>query len=396
MTTSPSPSRSTNQSPWRTRELLSLIALVYALHVIRMWSDPSDASSDFDVFYLVSQSFWSGTVKDAYRSVLYSADGYVHTGLRWTYPPPFVVLLSPLALFPKWLAYAVFMGGSSLAYLWALRRISPEHFGVVLMTTLPSIVVTLSSGQNGLLFGAILGLFALGTLRERSAAGVSLGLLALKPQMLPAAVTSLLIRGRWRELLLAAIVCGFGVTVSLITLGPSIWGDFLDTMRETKGILLQGHLPLFRMVSVYASFRSLGGGGALSMMAQFIAVVIALEAIVSSARQAEPRRHIGLVLFATMLFSPYDYDYDLPLVGLSLALLWPTLIYYGTLTERVLCLSCFSVASVWGLLYDLYLSSSLGSNAADHLTTAPTVSGLLMLISFVSIRRVVRRAKGST
>lgn len=396
MTTFPSPSLSTNQSHWRTRVLLSLIAFVYALHVVRMWRDPNDASSDFDVFYLVSQSFWSGAVKDAYRSVFYSTDGYVHSGLRWTYPPPFVVLLSPLGLFPKWFAYGVFMGGSSLAYVWALRRINPEHFGVVLMTALPSIVVTLSSGQNGLLFGAILGLFALGTLRERPTAGALLGLLTLKPQTLPAAVTSLLIRRRWRELILAAIVCVLGVAISLVTLGPSIWGDFLDTMRETKRVLLQGHVPLFRMVSAYASLRSLGVSGALSMMAQFIAVVIALEAIVSSARQSAPRRHVGLVLFATIMISPYQYDYDLPLVGISLALLWPTLIHYGTLTERVLCLSCFSVASVWGLLYDLYLSSSLGSNAADHLTTAPTVSGLLMLISFVSIRRVVRRAKGST
>jgi hypothetical protein len=361
-----------------------------------MWNDPNDTSSDFDVFYLVSQSFWNGTVKDAYRSVLYSTGGDIHTGLRWTYPPPFVVILSPLGLFPKWFAYGVFMGGSSLAYVWALRRINPEHFGVVLMTALPSIVVTLSSGQNGLLFGAILGLFALGTLRERPTAGALLGLLTLKPQTLPAAVTSLLIRRRWRELILAAIVCVLGVAISLVTLGPSIWGDFLDTMRETKRVLLQGHVPLFRMVSAYASLRSLGVSGALSMMAQFIAVVIALEAIVSSARQSAPRRHVGLVLFATMMISPYHYDYDLPLVGVSWALLWPTLINYGTLAERVLCLSCFSVASLWGLLYDLYLSASFGSNAIYHLTTAPSIAGLLMLLSFVIIRRIVLRARLST
>jgi hypothetical protein len=360
----------------------------------RMWIDPNDTSSDFDVFYLVSQSFWDGAVRDAYRSVFYSTDGYVHTGLRWTYPPSFVVFLSPLTLLPKWLAYAVFMGGSSLAYLWALRRINPEHFGIVLMTTLPSIVVTLSSGQNGLLFGAILGFFALGTLLDRSTAGVSLGLLTLKPQTLPAAVTSLLIHRRWRELSQGAAVCVLSVVISLLTLGPSIWGDFLDTMGETKRILLQGHVPLFRMISVYASFRSLGVSGALSMMAQLMAVAIAIEAIISSARQGAPRHHIGLVLFATIMISPYQYDYDLPLIGVSLAFLWPTLIQYGTLTERVLCLSCFSVASVWGLLYDLHLSTSFGSNATHHLTTAPTVSGLLMLISFASIRRVVLRARG--
>lgn len=372
--------------------LVSLVAFVYVAQVLLILSSKSDGRSDFDVFYLASQSFWSNTVGDAYHSVLRSTDGTVYRGLRWTYPPPFVVLLSPLGLLPKWIAYAVLMGLSGAAYLWVLRRICPEYFGSVLMAVLPATVVCLSSGQNGLLFAAIMGIFALLALSCRSEAGLALGLLTLKPQILPPAALSVIVLRRWRELSHTIVVTAALITLSFLTLRPAIWADFFDTMRETNSLLFEGQLPLFRMISVYACFRSWGAGGAISILAHLIVAAVALQTLAFKSHALSRRNYLGLVAFATALISPYQYDYDLPVLGIAFALLWPTIFQFGTRIERTLCVACFAFSSVWGMLYDLLLSSLFGSEAIFHHRTAPTLAGLFIVVGFLVTRRIALRA----
>jgi hypothetical protein len=379
-----------------TALLLVLIALVYTSQVIHIFRGGADGSSDFDVFYLVGQAFWKGEVSDAYRSLLRAASGDLHIGLRWTYPPPFAIILAPFGLISEWMAYAIFMGAITVAYLYVLRAIDRESFSVSLMVATPAIVVSLASGQNGMLFAAILGLLGLGVTHNYHRVGIHLGLLALKPQMLPAAAVSLLVLNRWRDLRAAAFCCVFLVATSIVAFGPSIWGDFSRTMAETKLILLEGRLPLFRMVSVYASMRSLGFSASVSLLAQALSVVIALGAVVFTARRATPRQHIGVAIFATTLISPYQYDYDLPCVGIALAFLWPTIMRGATATERTICLACISIATVWGLLQDLRLSLLFGDAAINHRMEPWSISGPLLLLCFVIVLRVLFLTTGHT
>ena len=57
-----------------------------------------------------------------------------------------------------------------------------------------------------------------------------------------------------------------------------------------------------------------------------------------------PAQVLGLMALASLLVSPYAYDYDLPIGGIALALLMPDLLRLTTERERVALfgLSCFA------------------------------------------------------
>jgi hypothetical protein len=142
---------------------------------------------DFHDFYIAGVLTAEGHVNHAYDFLELLAQQQRLFGamslMPWTYPPPFDLLLGPLALLPIGVAYTLFIGTTLGAYALTIRRLAPGELATVLMLIAPAIVVTIRCGQNGFLTGALIGSTAIGLLEGRAWAGIPLGLMVIKPHL---------------------------------------------------------------------------------------------------------------------------------------------------------------------------------------------------------------------
>lgn len=309
---------------------------------------------DFEGFYLAGQLVWHGTIGQAYHFVtmfaLQKTLSNSETFQPWTYPPQFDVLVAPLALLPVGLSYAVFMISTLAAYLVTLRRIAAENFVPVLILLTPIIVVTIGCGQNGFLTGALIGLTCLGLQKRSAWAGLPLGLMIIKPHLAVAFAVYTLASKRWGTALVAAATVAATTILATVILGPAVWTAFLDGVREARIFLDRGFYPFFRMVSIYAAVRSFGFSGLVANIAQAVVAIVALGAVVIATHKFSLRRALGITAIATVLISPYEYDYDLMTLGIGLGFLLPDLATFGTNRERLvlyastLFIGIFSIA----------------------------------------------------
>ena len=153
------------------------------------------------------------TFKLVEESVLgHPFDGY----LGWPYPPTFLFVAAFLALLPYTIAFVLWVFGTFLAYLAAIRAIVGDRVGYFLAAGFPAIVANAIVGQNGFLSAALIG----GTLalmeRNPICAGALLGLLTYKPHLGILFPIALLASGRWRVFVSAGVVAVLMAAASLI------------------------------------------------------------------------------------------------------------------------------------------------------------------------------------
>lgn len=289
---------------------------------------------DFQVFHIAGQLAWQGDLATAYHSDRFwpYTRALTHSPDRmfWPYPPHFNMVAALLALMPLWLSYVVFTGGSLLGYALALRRLAGAQYGLVLALLLPAIMINIRIGQNSLLIGALAAWFASLALTGRTLAGVPLGLLTVKPQFLPGIGLYLLLRGQWRIIIAGGLVAMLALGTATLLLGVGVWRDWLNVTGEIGGFLFEGVYQYHRMTSLFAVLFVLSGDPHLAMAVQIgFAAVLALGLLVASRRGWPPRQLLAAAIMASMLMSPYGYDYDLPVIGAAIALLVPDLVLRG-------------------------------------------------------------------
>jgi alpha-1,2-mannosyltransferase len=300
------------------------------------------------------------------------------------YPPPVLLALVPLALPPFWLALALWVASSIIAYAVVIRRHSgveaaprsPLHasgegqgeaaalFPAAL--AFPGLFQNIIQGQNGCLTLAIVGV-GLSLLATRPfVAGLVLGLLFYKPQLAPLVLVALIAGRKWRALVGALASTTAAVGVSIAAFGPEAWRKFFSAARLAADLALSGELPWIKMTSLAAAVRLLGGGPVLAMVVQGVAILIAAVTVgrVWATRPIDRTSHAALVL-AMLVAAPFAYDYDLTL--LALPLLW---LYLETGTNR-------------GLLAVGWLTPLLSPviAAVTHISLAPISLAALLIES---------------
>ena len=286
---------------------------------------------DFHAFYLAGKLASDGLIANAYKiSTLLQAQwsmlGTV-AFMPWTYPPPFNLLVAILAKLPIGLSYLLFVGATFGLYVLALLQLAPKNFSTLILVSFPSIIIMIICGQNGFLTASIIGFFAVLYLRSSLWAGAVLGLMIIKPHLAIGIAIWLLFRRDFGQLLIAGSVALALCAIATLILGPSVWTSFLGATAEAGESLRAGLYPLFRMTSVYAGLRSFNFPYWISMGAHLaVASSMVLIIILSAFRRQDPRIGLGIAIFGSLFISPYCYDYDTPLLAISLALLWrPTL-----------------------------------------------------------------------
>jgi hypothetical protein len=367
--------------------MLSLVAIMVVGTAVMWRADVrSSGISDFDIFYMASELIQRGQITEAYDFKAFTkfqqellGNAYMVT---WNYPPPYNLVVAPLALLPRGVAYAAFIGTAAAAYILTLHRLAADQFVTLLTLLLVPIGVVIFCGQNGLLTGTLVGLTCLWLRDDRARAGVPLGLLIIKPQFALALGLYVLVSRRWPVVLVAAATVATACLLPILFFGSAIWPAFLGGMTRIVD-LLQGHFyPFYRMSSAFSTFRSMGMSPATAMNAQFAVTLAALVSVIVAHFRLSRSQAIGIAAFASVMTTPFGYDYDLPIMGIGLALLLPDLIRLGSRLERSLIYIIVLVSTCYGLV-------RLLSIPAGDAGRSPV--GVLIIIGFIIIWNVLWR-----
>jgi alpha-1,2-mannosyltransferase len=238
----------------------------------------------------------------------------------WQYPPIGLLLVYPLALFSYLWSLAIWLALGVALYLTVLWRILPQPLTLWAGLAFPGVILTIEHGQNAFFTTGLLGWALLLLPRRPVAAGIFFGLLSFKPQLGVLLPVALISGGQWRTVIAAALT-GLGlVATTFILLGGGIWSDFLASLQLSREMLDSGLVPYYKMQSIFAAVRLVGGPLILAYSVQAVVGVVGAATVAWAWRRpTDPDMKNGALLLATPLATPFIFDYDLMLVAPAIA-----------------------------------------------------------------------------
>ncbi len=322
---------------WLTRERVRGYAtlLVIASAATTVWlltghggDDPlgRPVGTDFVSFWTVSWALLHGQEKAIYTPAALAALELTaradasQTFYAWQYPPVALLIVYPLALLPYLWSLALWLAAGLAGYLWALWRILPEPLTLWAGLAFPAVLVTATHGQNALLTTALFGWGLLMLGPRPVVAGVALGLLIFKPQLCLLIPVALAAGRQWRALGAAALTGLVFAAAAAILCGVQIWADFISSAGFARAILEQGLVGYYKMQSVFAAARLLGGSLAVGYWLQGLAAALTTAVLAWTWRRSTDWGLRGAALLvATPLATPFVLDYDLTILAPAIA-----------------------------------------------------------------------------
>ncbi len=292
-------------------------------------------SSDFAVFFgggelvLHGQPLYDRGAQEAVMRAVLDDGARVGGHLAFLLPPHTALLLSPFALLPLPVAFALFTVVSvalSVRLVFVLADLARADVRAVAV-----VVFALGPFWSSIVLGqlAIATALALAELaralrdgRETHAA-LALALLTFKPPFVPVLVAYLVGTGQWRVLGRAALMALALVTPSLVLLGPSAWQEWATGLRELEGYFAMATPPA--MINARAVLARLLGdperrglatsiAWALLVMASLAAATLGRRSMSASqptsAGSSRGRAALALAISLSLLFSPHLFFHD--------------------------------------------------------------------------------------
>ncbi|WP_296379465.1 glycosyltransferase family 87 protein [Reyranella sp.] len=353
--------------------------------------------NDFDAFSISGRLALEGKTEQAYSTqLLFDAQKRMigrAEFMPWTYPPQFTAVAMALAIPPVGVAFGLFTGLTLALYLLVLSRLAGPLLPGVAIATVMTFVLLIRTGQNGFLTGALIGWFLLAFDKRKASAGIPLGLMVIKPHL---AVGSALLALLGKRLAALAIAAAVVIVTSLLCTamwGAGIWTAFANAARESTALLEAGHYPLFRMTSIYACVRSFGLDAATALGVHALGALVAVFGIVALwFRATDTRLVMAGTTVGSLFISPYNYDYDLAILGLAIAYVLPDLLARTRTWESVLLCGLTWLTTGWGILiYSIVLSggrtdpSGIGNDTVYW--SLPAIGLIVLVIAAAAILR---------
>jgi arabinofuranan 3-O-arabinosyltransferase len=241
----------------------------------------------------------------------------------WHYPPPFLFVAALLAQFPYAVALIGWVVVSIAPYLIVMRAIVGRPFGLLVGAAFPVVLANTLVGQNGFLTASLIG----GTLvllpKRPALAGICLGLIAYKPQYGLLFPLVLIATSQWRAFISAGAVAASVAALSWLAFGTESWRAFFHWMPMfSQAFFSEGRVPWFKMQSVFALVRLLGGSEPLAWTLQFIvSATVAFSLVMTWRSQARYALKAAALATGTLLLTPYLFLYDMMVLAIPIALL---------------------------------------------------------------------------
>ena len=257
----------------------------------------------------------------------------------YLYPPPYALAIVPFTL----------AGGAGAVWLWTAVLVAAFAIGVAMLpvgATVRWLILALGAIDWPFLYSIKLGqvgpilllLFAIGwrALDRPTALGASIGLGALVKVQPALLVGWAALTGRWRAIVVAAIVVAAGAAIALAVAGLQPWLDYPSLLGRVASPLTTPHNFTPGAVA-FQSGVSLEIAGAI----QVASTILALGAVVVAARRATAEAAYLVTVVASQLISPLLWDHYAMLLLLPVAWLldrgawWAVLIPLATSIHAV-------------------------------------------------------------
>ncbi|PCE30992.1 glycosyltransferase family 87 protein [Burkholderia ubonensis] len=245
----------------------------------------------------------------------------------WVYPPPFLLVVRPLAWLPFAWSYIVFLFAGLALAAWSCARIvearAPAAFWFVALA-FPAAWIAGAAGQNSFLTAALMG-FGLAALRRRPGlAGVCFGLLAIKPQLAIAIPVALLCGRQWRAFAAAALTAGVFCMVAGALLGFDTYARFFDSVSAFGAYIVdRAAMWPTGMPTVFGAARRAGLAPEHAYALHGAVATLAIAAVATL--WVKPARHelrAAALAAASLIGPPYLLSYDFVWLALPLLYLW--------------------------------------------------------------------------
>jgi len=327
-----------NRQTLKTLALLgALAAAAFAIAFYRttdwMASFPRDATTlaagrDFLNFWMAGRAAHApdpGRYYDlvTYNRAIAAVVGTGYPAQTWSYPPTQLLVAAPFGLLPYRLALVLWTLFGAAALFWAARTVWRESRPAVFLFAAPAALFCLMSGQSSFFTTALL-IAGFVLLEKRPVvAGLLIGLLSLKPQLV-LLMPVLLVAGRhWRTLASAGVttLALAGATTALF--GIEVWRDYIahglqaqvEVLVDTEIIATQA------MPTIFTNLHLIGLSTAVAMAAQAVFALGAGFCVFwAGRRKSDPALMATLFFAASVSATPYLMAYDT--LPLAMAGIW--------------------------------------------------------------------------
>lgn len=281
---------------------------------------------DFLSFYAAARIAWEGQAASVWSRSAHEAAQIAFLGAQreyyaFYYPPTYLLTCIPLAGLSLFGAYLGWLAATAALLVAALRRAGLGMVGTAVLLVSPAGILTIITGQNAFLSTALFVFAGLSLAGRPGLAGLCIGLLTMKPQLGLMVVPALVAARRWHVLAWASGATLSFAAVAALVFGLDTWvGFFAGGAAAQSG--MEGDLQSFKMHSVFATVRQLGG----SLAAGYAAQAVAAAGVVVALWPAFRRRPGGLLEVAAMasgglLMTPFLQFYDMMLLTLPMVAL---------------------------------------------------------------------------
>lgn len=255
---------------------------------------------------------------DAYQALLQKAFGANYPIHIWSYPPHLLLFTWPLGLMPYMTAYVVYTLIGLALYLavanGGARRL--DHMAILILA--PAVTINIWAGQNGFLTAALLigGLTQLD--RRPILAGILFGLLSIKPQLGVLIPLMLVLTGRWRVIVAAAVTVVALVAATALVFGSEVWTAYLrDAMPPQRRYAFEGFSNfMMQMPTPFMNAKVAGLPLWACFAVQGVVSAATLAAVVWTYwRRRDPVLSTALFVTAIFTVTPYAFNYDMVVFG---------------------------------------------------------------------------------
>ncbi|RSK33022.1 DUF2029 domain-containing protein [Rhodovulum iodosum] len=293
-------------------------------------SGVSHPGGDFIAFYAAGKLAAAGQataaydmayLRETYMGVLPGVDGYI----GWYYPPSYFLPFHFLSGLPYFGALALWLGATAAAFVVAVRPLIRSAREAWVVAAAPPLFYNMFDGQNGFLTAALMVWLYRALPARPVAAGVALGLLAVKPHLALLFPVLLIAWRQWRALAAAAATVAATTLVSAGLYGPEPWVVFFtENLNGLSRLHLDAQVFQITRISSPLSFAlSLGWNATAARALQigFAAAVVAVLVLLVR-RGADRRLVFAVTAVAAVPVAPHNFLYDWVILVLPMLILW--------------------------------------------------------------------------
>lgn len=253
-----------------------------------------------------------------YNPYLQGFLGVNYPSQQWSGSPQLMMLAIPLGQFPYLAAYILWTGLGLVALYHAARPWLAEWRAAAVLFLSPAALICFVCGQNAFFTAAALIMVYRWRDERPVMAGIMLGLLTVKPQLVLMFPLVLLVSRRFSLLASAAATAIALAGATLAVFGTEIFIAYYECALAIQNSLVTDPTTVLQslMPTLYMSFSLLGLPTIACAVLQGVAcIALAGLAVWAYLRERDPLMSYALLLTATSLATPYIMSTDLVVFG---------------------------------------------------------------------------------